>query len=64
MMKNFDESIEINCNPVLLYIFDHSYRILIISGSRIGKTNILLILIKHKQPHVDKHIYKLKILLS
>ena len=54
MMKNYDKLVEINPNPNCLYIPDHPYRILIIGGSRSGKTNVLLILIKHQQPHVDK----------
>ena len=33
MIKNFDESIEINHNPNWPYIPDHSYRILTIGGS-------------------------------
>ena len=33
MIKNFDESIEINHNPNWSYIPDHSYRILTIGGS-------------------------------
>ena len=36
-----------------LYIPDHPYRILIIGGSRSGKTNALLNLIKN-QPDIDK----------
>ena len=53
-MKSYDKLVEINPNPNCLYIPDHPYRILIIGGSRLGKTNVLLILIKHQQPHVDK----------
>ena len=29
-----------------LYIFDHPYRILVIAGSKLGKTNVVLNLIK------------------
>ena len=35
------------------YIPDHPYRILIIGGSRSGKTNLLLNLIEN-QPDIDK----------
>ena len=54
MMKNYDESVEINHNPSKLYIPDHPYRILIIGGSGSGKTNVLLNLIKHQQPDIDE----------
>ena len=33
MMKNYDESIEINYNPNWSYIPDHPYRILIMGGT-------------------------------
>ena len=46
MMKNYDESVEINHNPNRLYIPDHPYRILIIGGSGSSKTNVLLTFIK------------------
>ena len=55
-MINFDEYTnenKINHNPNWRYIPDHPYRILIIGGSRSGKTNTLLNLIK-KQPDIDK----------
>ena len=54
MMKNYDQSVEINHNPNWFCIPDHSYRILIIGGSGSGKTNVLLNLIKHQQPDNDK----------
>ena len=42
MMKNYDESVEINRNPnwpyIWPYICDHLYRILIIGGSGSGKS--------------------------
>ena len=38
MMKNYDQSVEINRNPNWLFIHDHPYRILIIGGSGSGKT--------------------------
>ena len=54
MMKNYDQSFEINHNLNWSYIPNHPYRILIIGGSRSGKTNVLLNLIKHQQPDIDK----------
>ena len=48
MMKNYDESVEINDNLNWPNVPDHLYRILIIGDSGSGKTNVLLnqILIK------------------
>ena len=46
MMKNYDQSVEINHNPNWPYIHNHLYRILIIGGSRSEKPNVLLNLIK------------------
>ena len=48
MMKNYDESFEINHNPNWLYISDCLYRILIIGYSGSDKTNVLLNSIKHQ----------------
>ena len=45
MMKNYDQSVEINHNPDWPYILDYLYRILIIGGSGSDKTNVLLKLI-------------------
>ena len=53
-MKNYDQCVEISNNPNRSYIPDHPYRILIIGGSGSGKTNVLLNLIKHQQPDIDK----------
>ena len=53
-MKNDDQSIEKNHNMNWLYIPDHPYRILIISGSGSSKTNALLNLIKNQQWNIDK----------
>ena len=39
MMKNYDQSVEINHNPSWPYIPYHAYRILIIGGSGSGKTS-------------------------
>ena len=54
MIKNFDQSVEINHNPNWPYISEHSYRILIIGGSRSGRTDVILNLIKHHRPNIDK----------
>ena len=54
IIKNYDESVEIKQNPNFSYIPDHCYRILIIGGSGSGKTNVLVNLIKHQWPDVDK----------
>ena len=42
MMKNYDESVEINDNLNWPNVPDHLYRILIIGDSGSGKTNVLL----------------------
>ena len=54
MMKNYNESIAINHTPNSPNIPDDPYRILIIGGSGSGKTNVLLNLIKHQRPDIDK----------
>ena len=53
-MKNYDQLVEINHNPNWSNIPDHLYRILIIGGSGSGKTNVLLNVIKHQRPDIDK----------
>ena len=53
-MESYYESVEINNNPNLPYIPAHRYRILIIDGSGSGKTNVLLNLIKHQRPYIEK----------
>ena len=53
MMKNYDESVEIIHNQNWPYIPHHRYRILIIGDSESGKL-VLLNLIKHQQPDIDK----------
>ena len=55
-MINFDECTnenKIEHNSKWPYIPDHSYRILIVGGSGLGKTNALLNLINN-QPDIDK----------
>ena len=53
-MRNYDQLVEINYNPNWAYIPDQPFRILIIGGSRSGKTNALLNLIEHQGPDTDK----------
>ena len=54
MMKNCDQSVEINHNLNWHYIPDRPYRILIIGGSGSGITNVLVNLIKHQRRDTDK----------
>ena len=61
MMKNYDQSVEINHNPNWLDIPDYSYKILIIGGLESNKTNALLNLIKHQRPDFVRFIYTSKI---
>ena len=53
-MKNYDQSVEINHIPNWPFIRNHPYGILIIGGSGSGKTSVLLNLIKHQLPDIDK----------
>ena len=54
MMKNYDQSVEVNHKPNWPYIPDHPYKILIIGGSGSGKTNVFLNLIKYQQADIGK----------
>ena len=54
MRKNYDELVEINHNTNWPYIPDHPQRILMIGGSRSGKANALLNLIKHQHPDINE----------
>ena len=54
MMKNCDQSVEINHNPNWPYVPDHPYKIVITGGSGSGKTNVLLNLIKHQRSDIVK----------
>ena len=54
MMENYHQSFKINHNPNWSYIPDHPYVILNISGSGSRKTNVLLKLMKHQGPDIDK----------
>ena len=51
MLKNYDQSVEIN-NPYYLYISEHSYRVIIIGGLGSGRTNTFLNLIKHQESQI------------
>ena len=53
-MKNYNQSVEINHKLNWPYIPDHPCRILIIGVSGSGKTNVLLNLIEHQRPDIDK----------
>ena len=54
MMKNYNQSVELDHNPNYSYISDHLQSILIIGGSESGKTNMLLNLTKHQQADIEK----------
>ena len=60
MVKNYDQSVEINHNLNWPYVPDHAYRILIIGGSRwTRRTYVLRNLIKHQQLDIGKiYLYK------
>ena len=53
MMRDYDESVEINYSLNWPYISKNPYNILIIGGSGSGKTNVLLNIINHQLPHID-----------
>ena len=55
MMKNYDQSVEINHNPKWSYILDHLYGILLIGGSGSRKTNVLINLIRCQEPDIEKN---------
>ena len=46
-------TLKINHNPNWRYVSDHPCRILVIGGSRSGKTNVLLNLIKNQRADID-----------
>ena len=64
MMKNYDQSVEINHNLNWPYILDHLYRILIIGNSGSAKTNVLVNLIKNQDKILTKFISTSKIRLN
>ena len=53
-MLNYDEAVKTNQNQNWSYVHYHLYRILIIGGLGLGKSNALLNLIKNQGPYVDK----------
>ena len=60
IMKNYDEPVEINHDPIWLYIPDHPHRTLIIGGAESRKTNELLNLIKHQWLDIYKIYLQVK----
>ena len=60
MMKNYNEWAKINHNLNWCYIFRPSLQSLIIDGSGSGKNNVILNLIKHQRPDVDKNYLYVK----
>ena len=54
MMKNYYQLVKINHNLNWPYSLDYPYRILITGASGSGKANVLLNLIKHQEPDIDK----------
>ena len=47
MMRKFDELVKTNHNPNWPYILNNPYRILVLDGSRSGKINASMNLIKY-----------------
>lgn len=60
MMKKYDEWFEINQNLNWPYIPNYIHRTLIIGSSGSDKTNVLLNLIKHQWPDVNKMYLSVK----
>ena len=54
MIRNYDKSVKTNYNSNWPYIIDDPHRTLITGGSGLGMNNLLLNLIKHQRPVVDK----------
>ena len=59
-MKKYDDSVLINHNPNWPHIPYYPYRILIIGGSELGKTNVLLNLIKHQPLEINRIYFYVK----
>ena len=60
MMKNYDQSVEINHNLNWPFIPDYNYKILITGSAKFGKTDVLLNLIKNQWPDIDKSYLHVK----
>ena len=60
-MKDYDKSVKINHSPKQPYIPDHPFKILIIGGLWSGENNVLLNLIKHQRPDIDKILFTCQI---
>ena len=54
MITKTGGTFEVNHNPNWPYIPEHFYKILITGGLGSEKTNMLLNLIKHQRPDLDK----------
>ena len=55
-MKNYYELSEINQSPNWSYIPKHPHKILTNGSPRLGKTNVLLNLIKHQRSDIYLHL--------
>ena len=60
MTKIDDGSVKINHDPNWPHILEYPFKILIIGGQDQRKTNMLLNLIKHQQPGIDKIYLQVK----
>ena len=61
---NYDEAVKINQNRNWSYVPYHLYRILIVGGLGLGKSNALLNLIQNQGPDVDKSFLYFKDVLE
>ena len=57
MMKNYDQSVEINYNPNWPYIPNNPYRILIIGSSGSGETNVYKLINEKMKEQITKITY-------
>ena len=60
MMKYYDQSVKINHNTNYPYMPDHPYRTFIIGGSGSGRTYVLLNIIKHQRPDIERNFLYVK----
>ena len=63
-MINYDESVKTNQNRNWSYFPDHLYRIFIVGGLGLGKSNALLNLIQNQGPDVTNLFYISKMHLN